>query len=306
MSKFLLILITSSVIFGNYNYDRFLSEVIIDDNCSFMDCFDCIYLINLDERKDRLKKSKAALGKFHINPQRVKAINGWSLSAQAINQIALNYSAETMVGSQWAMSFQEPNLTKQFEFLHSSIDGCPVFSCHMTPGAIGCLLSHISILKHAYASGYKRIWILEDDFVIQANPLVLADYVHKLDKITGADGWDLIYTDCPKEIKSLQAHSIFWFLFRPDCPLEQYERFGVVNDISEDFKQIGQRTRTHSMILSQSGIQKIYHHFLERGVYNPIDHELPHVHGIKMFAINKPIVTFSTSSDSNTKKPTNH
>ena len=36
----------------------------------------------------------------------------------------------------------------------------------LTPGQVGCLLSHLSILYDAAAHNYQYIWVLEDDILI--------------------------------------------------------------------------------------------------------------------------------------------
>ena len=45
------------------------------------------------------------------------------------------------------------------------------YYCHsLSRGAIGCLMSHLSILQDAWDSGYETIWIIEDDIKVVSNP----------------------------------------------------------------------------------------------------------------------------------------
>lgn len=39
----------------------------------------------------------------------------------------------------------------------------------LTPGAVGCYLSHLAVLRHAYKAGHRRILVFEDDAVIRAD-----------------------------------------------------------------------------------------------------------------------------------------
>ena len=55
---------------------------------------DFIYLINLDQRPEKLKLSLDQLTSFQIYPYRFSAVNGWELSLETINDVGLKFSPE--------------------------------------------------------------------------------------------------------------------------------------------------------------------------------------------------------------------
>src|SRR5207237_6605093 len=78
----------------------------------------------------------------------------------------------------------------------------------MALGAIGCSLSHISVLQDAYDSGYETIWVMEDDVEVLDDPHRLSDLVSELDTLVGPDRWDVLFTDVDYRIgvrRHLQA-----------------------------------------------------------------------------------------------------
>ncbi len=69
----------------------------IDCSCDFhrmLPNIDCIYMINLDQRPEKLCDSLAQLYPFGIYPYRFSAVNGWELSLEDINDVGLKFSPE--------------------------------------------------------------------------------------------------------------------------------------------------------------------------------------------------------------------
>jgi GR25 family glycosyltransferase involved in LPS biosynthesis len=85
-----------------------------------------VYLINLDERKDRLESATNECKKIGLTFERISAVNG-----SALNLTVQSYS--------------------------------PFDDLYWNAGAYGLLLTTLNILKDAKAKGYKSILILEDD-----------------------------------------------------------------------------------------------------------------------------------------------
>ena len=52
---------------------------------------------------------------------------------------------------------------------------------HETIGGVGCGRSHVGVLRLAKERGYKRILVLEDDFIFTTESL---DIINKLDDVT--------------------------------------------------------------------------------------------------------------------------
>ena len=116
---------------------------------------DYIYLINLDQRPEKKEKSLAELAKYQLLAYRFPAIYGWDLSADVLYNIGVPFT-KNMEGSKWAL---DGGNDLSLEFLSSRSLGKTLFSSSMTLGAIGCSLSHLSLLQDAYRSGFETIWI---------------------------------------------------------------------------------------------------------------------------------------------------
>ncbi|NGX26899.1 MAG: hypothetical protein K940chlam6_00825 [Chlamydiae bacterium] len=53
---------------------------------------DFIYMINLDQRPEKLEKSLKQLHPYGIYPYRFSAINGWELTLEEINAVGVKYA----------------------------------------------------------------------------------------------------------------------------------------------------------------------------------------------------------------------
>ena len=125
-----------------------------DDNVlNINDYFDNIYVLNLDRSTDRYLKIKNKLESLNIKYQRFSAVDG-----KNINDNEYDFSkfvqGRGMIENKYAL---------------------------------GCLRSHISIIKDAKDKGYKKILILEDDILVSKDIHV---YFQKLRNI---DNWKLLY-----------------------------------------------------------------------------------------------------------------
>ena len=130
---------------------------------SSVEKIDFIYIINLDQRPEKLTKSLDQLKAYGITPQRFSAINGWNLSQETFDAVGVKFMPG-MQGGRWAAHFASE---KEYEFLMESSQGKTFYFRWMTPGMIGCALSHLSVLQDAYDAGYQTIWVLEDDIAVQ-------------------------------------------------------------------------------------------------------------------------------------------
>lgn len=254
---------------------------------------DFIYLINLDKRTDRLTRSTEQLSKYHISPHRFPAVYGPLLTKKELDNIGLKFGP-MMSSYLWVLTPSE-NGQLEFHFLNNSLDGFTVFSQYMNLGAIGCALSHLSILQDAYDSGYETIWVMEDDILLKKDPHCLSKLIDELDHLIGTDGWDILYTD-RDEYKHNKLDNIeFWWMERPDFISINPALFTHRQRINANFTQIGSRTRTHSMIIRRSGIKKILDHIKNNGVFLPYDHDIAFAEGIQLFMLNYPVVTWEVS-----------
>ena len=121
-----------------------------DDNIiDINNYFDKIFVINLDRRGDKMKNIDTKLKKLEIQYERFSAIDG-----------------------------------KEFEFDSSKF----VLGKGMIENkfALGCLMSHLEVVKIAKEKNYKRILIFEDDALISENINILIQKVRN-------KNWKLLY-----------------------------------------------------------------------------------------------------------------
>jgi GR25 family glycosyltransferase involved in LPS biosynthesis len=131
---------------------------------------DFIYMINLDQRPEKWIHCLDELTPYHIYPYRFSAVNGWELSLQELNQLGVKY-LEKFGKTLWGTAYlPERNFEPYHESMHV-VDR--TYFCHcMSRGAIGIVLSHLSILQDAYNAGYQTIWVMEDDIEVIQNPIL--------------------------------------------------------------------------------------------------------------------------------------
>jgi GR25 family glycosyltransferase involved in LPS biosynthesis len=129
---------------------------------------DKVYVINLENRSDRMKKMSDILnkigGKFS-EYERIEAVNGKLITEEEKNNL---------------LSLKSRRLYN-----------CPVsFKDIRSLGAIGCYLSHIGVWKLALRRGEKEIIIMEDDIRLKVDVNKLEEYIK-----TRPKDYDICYLD---------------------------------------------------------------------------------------------------------------
>ncbi len=260
---------------------------------------DFIYLINLDERPEKLKRSLDQLGMFNIHPCRFPAINGWKLTLDEIEDVGLRFTP-WMEGGITGISYSSfaPNQETIGEF------GKSYFSPEMSRGAIGSALSHLSILQDAYQSGYETIWVMEDDIELIQDPRTLSNLVRKLDETVGVGSWDILFTDRDQRDENNNYITIHWAGTRPDYIAFSKEKdFAVKKEINSNFIQVGARLGKHSMIIRRSGVQKLLTFFSLHQLFFPYDRELILPRGINLYTVQNDIVSNFPKDSSDKNQP---
>lgn len=224
---------------------------------------DFIYMINLKKRPEKWDTSLQQLRPYGIFPYRFEAIDAWEM---------------------------DPELLKQM--------GCPDFAVGMTPGRIGCVLSHLSVLKDAFDSGYGTIWVMEDDIEIVRNPLQIEGMLESLDALM--PDWDILFTDPESKNEAGQRIPCTAIHPRPNFQHRELEWYLRRNLINDTFLEIGMRYGTYSMIIRRSGMEKILDYFTKYRLYLPIDMELFLVPGLKQVVIRRDFVTSRVGAISDT------
>lgn len=257
-------------------------------NTSTIRNIDFIYVINLDQRPEKFSHTIDELAPFGIIPYRFSAVNGWEMPIEDINKVGIKYEtwmANNLMGTCY---LPENEGQPQHEMIH--MVGRNYF-CHcMSRGAIGIVLSHLSILKDAYDSGYEIIWVTEDDIEVIQDPHLLSDYIEKLDCLIGRNNWDFLFTDQDTKNQNGEYISCMAFAPKPNfTPINPY-KFEQRVDISPDFRKIGARYGAYSVIVNRSGMRKMLD-FLQNGIFLPYDMEYTMPNHIQMFNIRTDIVS---------------
>jgi GR25 family glycosyltransferase involved in LPS biosynthesis len=283
-----------------------IRPILKKEQVSSLKNIDYIYMINLDQRPEKLQNTLSQLEPYGISPYRFSAVYGWDLNSEVKNNLGVILT-RGMGCNQWAISFPHKlKGTSELEFLREDLYGNTVFCSWMTQGAIGCYLSHISVLQDAYDSGYQTVWIMEDDISVDQNPNVLSDYITKLDSLVGKEGWDILYTDNrTKEdglfVKNIKEDStLFW---RPDMDLSDHKSFLERNSLNDDFMQIGSRMGTYSMLVRRSGMRKILDHVKAHRMFLPYDHEIAIIPNMRLYNIRSSPISFLEFASDNKESP---
>lgn len=262
---------------------------------------DFIYVLNLDQRPEKFARCAQQLAIWGIYPYRFSAVNGWELPLDVINEVGVNYQPGMTTGAKG--TFYEPELKgePQHEYVHEY--GRTYFSHCMSRGAVGIVLSHLSILQDAWDSGYETIWVMEDDIDIRQNPHIISEMIERLDRLVGKEGWDILFTD--PDTKNGLGHYVpcTGFAWRPNLDPINPERFAERYAVSDDFRRIGARFGAYSMIVRRSGMKKILDFLKEYNIFLPYDIEFPYPHDIRLYTVLTDIVSTWPGSPSDNGSP---
>jgi GR25 family glycosyltransferase involved in LPS biosynthesis len=224
---------------------------------------DSIYCINLDVREDKWKTMEQRLSDQGLKATRFSAINGWKEIARV--QIK---------------AIQKP------------------YKAHLTKGRIGCLLSHLSILKDAENRNFDRILILEDDVNFISNMKDLSDY---LDKLSALDPeWDILFLDdwiLAKHLGGRPAED------RPHSTMSQIIKKPKKALPGTHFVRTYYRQGAYAMIVSKKGARKINDYYAYTPVCLAYDLEFNHIHNINMYETDKDFVSVDTNISDTSQKP---
>ena len=214
---------------------------------------DFIYMINLDQRPEKYEHTMKSLQPYGIFPYRFSAVNGWKLNFEAIDELGVMYQPGTPEGPISSV-YRHVDGKEYMSFEIMKEPGVSYYCHSMSRGAIGCLLSHLSVLQDAYDSGYNTIWVMEDDIRVVSDPRELSSMIAILDAL--APGWDIFFTD--PETKNSYGSRVYCGGIRPRPnfsfqPLDYYVNRTPIN---KDIVKMGLRFGAYSMIIRRSGIKK--------------------------------------------------
>lgn len=142
-------------------YNRLTKRVEVFD-FNINEYFDKIYCINLERRKDRWSKVSQQFIQFKINVEKWTAVDGENISDELFQ------------------TFNPKNITGEEASEKGIVEN---------KNSIGCLLSHLEVIKDARSKGYKKILIFEDDVIIGD------DFLDRIKEIVDIN-WKLLYVGC--------------------------------------------------------------------------------------------------------------
>lgn len=253
---------------------------------------DFIYMINLDKRPEKYALSQQYLKKYKINPFRFSAIDGQGLPIETINDVGVKYEPHMTPVLSATFVEKKGAIIRSLELMK---EYCKAYFCpEMNLGAIGCALSHISVLQDAYDSNYETIWVMEDDIEVLDNPHRLSNLIDELDNLVGADHWDVLFTDYDQRIgigKYMPCHGV---PKRPDLDYGYQKKLdqGVTGtQINDHFRKIEARFGTTSMIIRRSGIIKLLEFIKKHHFYFHYDGDIYLPPGIQHYGLTFDLVT---------------
>jgi len=268
--------------------EDYLKKAANKTECTQFRNIDYIYVLNLDERPEKFAHTMDELAPFGIIPYRFSAVNGWELTMEQINNVGVKFQPWMKRDLMGTCYLPEDNGEPRHEIMH--VIGRNYF-CHcMSKGAVGIALSHLSILKDAYDSGYETIWVMEDDIEVIKDPHLISNAIDKLDALVGRENWDILFTDQDTKDKEGNYVPCLGSAQRPNFnPLNPYKFYERV-DVSEDFRKIGARYGAYSVIVSRTGMKKLLD-FTKDGVFLPYDMEYTLPDSIQFYNVRDDIVS---------------
>ncbi len=280
--------------------DQYLKKDKSTKTCKSIRNIDFIYIINLNHRTEKLKFSLDQLKPYDIVPYRFSAVNGWLLSIEAINHLGVKLKPD-MQKDFWGTCYLPENKgLEQHEIIEKI--GRNYF-CHcMSKGAIGIILSHLSVLQDALDFGYETIWVMEDDIEVLKNPHILSSLIDKLDLLTHKN-WDVLFTDQDTRDKTGEYIICNQTALRPNFIPRHKGIFLLRKNVSYDFRKIGARYGTYSMIIRRSGMKKILNFIKTYKIFLPYDMDFYMAPNITMYTPQEDIVAslLDSLSDNGTR-----
>jgi GR25 family glycosyltransferase involved in LPS biosynthesis len=121
--------------------------------------FDKIYCLNLERNSEKWQKTNTQFKELNINVDRFLGIDGNNITDDEFNEISNRKISEVD--------------SSKLGLIENKY-------------ALGCLMSHIEIIKEAKSAGYKRILIFEDDVILSDEFNERISQINKLN-------WELLY-----------------------------------------------------------------------------------------------------------------
>jgi GR25 family glycosyltransferase involved in LPS biosynthesis len=237
-----------------------------------MEGIDAVYIINLEKRPRKWIESIKRLKKWGIAANRFVAIDGALLQPSDFSVL------------------------------------CDKGRRGVSPGQVGCLLSHLSVMQEALKRGCEVVWICEDDIVLLKDPHLLSDYLQELTK--ASPKWDIFYTDSQvrytkaMDAKKAQRGERYIPILTPHAwrPAAQKTTYTLAwwntrIPLTDNIEQLRYRHGAYSYIISKRGMEKVMAYFATHKLVAPYDVDIHLVPGILQYCpLGQEIVSVDTTS----------
>lgn len=251
---------------------------------------DYMYVINLDHRTEKYQQTLDQLSPYGIIPYRFSAVNGWRLPIETLWDVGFVFEKGMRSGGM-GTTYLIDNGKEYRSHQVVEEEGTHYFSHCSSRGMVGCILSHLTVIKDALQSRYELVWICEDDIEVVRNPHVLSQYIQDLDTIVGRDNWDLLFTFRDYRGPGGQYYTPYGANYRPNIETRDQEKFNINRPISQDLRQVGSRFGTQSMIWTRRGMEKALNYYRKYKIFLPYDLDLVLIPDIKIYSVIEDVVT---------------
>lgn len=282
--------------------ERFFKKVENKKETSHLEEIDFIYLINLDERPEKFTLANDDLNQYGIYPYRFSAVNGWELPLSTIQQVGVPFisqmTKEELMGTVYKEIENDECISNEF----INKEGETYFSLGLTRGAIGIVLSHLSVLQDAYDAGYKTIWVMEDDVEVLKDVKCIPQLIKQLDHID--QEWDILFTDPDTKDTQGQYVQCRAIAARPNFNIQPLSHFlKLFYPVNQELSRTGMRYGAYSMILRRSGIKKILDYFKSYRIFLPYDMDYWLIPDLKMYCPHQAIISHRSGSITDNGRP---
>ena len=255
------ILASAFKLFADLPFEKYLVPIELEHQQSGLEGVDAIYIINLERRTEKKKKKYDLFLSNQLYPNFVKAVDGAKLNKKKRLEITYPYKKNALT----------------------------------THGHVGCILSHLSVLKDAQKRDFDVIWICEDDVIFVKDVHLISYYLKELTRLD--PDWDILYTDIGMQVDVENFSKLFK---RPNQILES-DLYKSRGDVGKIFYREIYRCGTYSYLFSKKGINKVLNFYRNNFLFSPLDMDIHMIPEIKEYSIKEEIVKFDISEISDTK-----
>lgn len=288
----------------NFNFKPFLKCIAPEKTESHsFGPIDFIYMINLDERPEKFQKATEDLHLCNIFPFRFSAVNGWKLPIETFQNLGSSFTQPMLQSDFLGSTFQEHegNIHRTNELIEEGQKN--YYSLGISHGAVGIILSHLSILQDAYDRGFETIWVMEDDIELLENPTRLLDHINELDNLDPA--WDILFTDTDTKSDTGEHIPCRALAGRPNFHVKPLDFFlNQFYPLSPNLSHIGMRYGTYSMIVKRSGVKKILDFYQKYKAFLPFDMDFWLTGEMNMYSLSYDLISHRANSPSDNGYPT--